>query len=237
MKKRLALLIVAFILIFSICPVVSAQSSANVPYNTYAYWEKDGEREPVEIRSVYEVYEKIDGYTLGVDGFEMRSAITCDSNGNYYSASLHFQVKGEKTTVGAGISTAFKGIDSDNLSVSYTRENNLVTFTATEEFTSYYWTLDGTSVAGSANTLSVDLDSLTTGIHIVTVIAKAGSGVYYSANAQISKASDITLDIKCSGITILFSSENTETFFVTIIRKSQRNLPHFTTKSIPKDRL
>lgn len=84
MKKRLALLIVAFILIFSICPVVSAQSSANVPYNTYAYWEKDGEREPVEIRSVYEVYEKIDGYTLGVDGFEMPSDITCDSNGNLY---------------------------------------------------------------------------------------------------------------------------------------------------------
>ncbi len=83
MKKRIALLIVALILMFSVCPVVSAQSS-NVPYNTYAYWEKDSEREPVEIRSVYDVYGKINGHSLGIEEFEMPSDIACDKNGNLY---------------------------------------------------------------------------------------------------------------------------------------------------------
>lgn len=84
MKKYIALFIVALLLMISACPVVSAQSSSNVPYNTYAYWEKDSEREPVEIRSVYEVYKKFDGHTLGVENFEMPSDIACDKDGNLY---------------------------------------------------------------------------------------------------------------------------------------------------------
>lgn len=186
----------------------SVSYTATEGFSTYA-WSIDGESVNGSGKSISINLEDLES------GWHLIMVVAGDNVGNYHSASFYLQVKGEKTTTDAGISTEFEGSDSNNLSVSYTRENNLVTFTATEGFTSYYWTLNGTSVAGSTNTLSVDLNSLTTGIHIVTVIAKAGSGVYYSANAQISKATDITLDIKCSGITILFSSENTETFFVT----------------------
>ncbi len=84
MKKCVALLIASLILIFSVCPAVSAKSASDVPYNTYAYWEKGEEREAVELRSVYEVYKKIDGYTLGTEAFEMPTDITCDKNGNLY---------------------------------------------------------------------------------------------------------------------------------------------------------
>lgn len=84
MKKRIALLIVSLILAFAICPAVSAQSDNAVPYDTYAYWEKGDEREAVEIRSVYEVYQKIDGHSLGTEGLEMPTDIDCDKNGNLY---------------------------------------------------------------------------------------------------------------------------------------------------------
>ena len=84
MKKRLALLIASLILVFSICPKVSAKSNDEVPYDTYVYWEKDEEREAVEIRSVYEVYKKLDGNSLGTEAFEMPTDIDCDKDGNLY---------------------------------------------------------------------------------------------------------------------------------------------------------
>ena len=84
MKKCLALLIVALIMAFSVCPMVSAQSDTTVPYNTYAYWEKDEEREPVEIRSVYDFESKINGFSLGTESLEMPTDIDCDKNGNLY---------------------------------------------------------------------------------------------------------------------------------------------------------
>ena len=84
MKKCLALLIVSLILLLSICPMVSAQSGTSVPYHTYAYWEKDEEREAVEIRNVYEVVGKIDGFSLQTEALEMPTDIDCDKNGNLY---------------------------------------------------------------------------------------------------------------------------------------------------------
>lgn len=84
MKKCLVLLLVALIMAFSIAPAVSAEETHSVPYNTYAYWEKGEEREAVEIRDVYEVVDKFDGYTLGTESFSMPSDMDCDKNGNLY---------------------------------------------------------------------------------------------------------------------------------------------------------
>lgn len=84
MKKCLMLLLVSLILVFSVAPAISAEGIDSVPYNTYAYWEKNEEREAVEIRSVYEVVGKINGYTLGTDSFSMPTDIDCDLEGNLY---------------------------------------------------------------------------------------------------------------------------------------------------------
>lgn len=84
MKKCLMLLLVSLILVFSAAPVISAEETKNVPYNTYVYWEKDQEREAVEIRSVYDVVGKINGNTLGTDSLSMPTDIDCDQQGNLY---------------------------------------------------------------------------------------------------------------------------------------------------------
>lgn len=84
MKKCLMLLLAFLILAFSLIPSVSAEEVNSVPYKTYAYWEKDEEREAVEIRSVYEVVGKVDGFSLGVEDFAMPSDIDCDQQGNVY---------------------------------------------------------------------------------------------------------------------------------------------------------
>jgi len=83
-KKCLMLLLVTLILAFSVAPVLSAEEAGSVPYNTYAYWEKDKEREAVKIRDVYEVVGKFNGYTLGTDSFSMPTDIDCDKQGNLY---------------------------------------------------------------------------------------------------------------------------------------------------------
>ncbi len=84
MKKYLMLLMVFVLVALSVVPTVTAVEKTAVPYNTYAYWEKDGEREAVEIRDVFEVVNKIDGYTLGTDAFSMPTDLDCDKDGNLY---------------------------------------------------------------------------------------------------------------------------------------------------------
>ena len=84
MKKCLVFLLVSLILAFSFAPAVSAKEANTVPYSTYAYWEKDTEREAVEIRNVFEVVAKIDGYSLGTESFAMPTDLDCDKNGNLY---------------------------------------------------------------------------------------------------------------------------------------------------------
>ncbi len=84
MKKCIIFFLVSLILACSFVPAVSAAEADLVPYNTYAYWEKDEEREAVNIRTVYETVGKINGYTLGTDSLAAPSDIDCDQNGNLY---------------------------------------------------------------------------------------------------------------------------------------------------------
>lgn len=84
MKKYLMLLMVFVLVAFSVVPTVTAAEVSAVPYNTYAYWEKGNKREAVEIREVFEVVNKIDGYDLGIEAFSMPTDIDCDKDGNLY---------------------------------------------------------------------------------------------------------------------------------------------------------
>lgn len=84
MKKCIMLFLVSLILACSLVPAVSAAEVNSVPYNTYAYWEKDEEREAVNIRTVYEAVDKINGYSLGTDSLAAPSDIDCDQKGNLY---------------------------------------------------------------------------------------------------------------------------------------------------------
>ena len=84
MKKYLMLLMVFVLVALTVLPTVSAAEANTVPYNTYAYWEKGNEREAVEIREVFEVVKKVNGYDLGTDAFEMPTDLDCDKDGNLY---------------------------------------------------------------------------------------------------------------------------------------------------------
>ena len=77
------LFLVSLILACSVFPVVSS-AAETVPYNTYAYWEKDEEREAVNIKTVYETVDKINGNTLGVGSLAAPADIDCDQKGNLY---------------------------------------------------------------------------------------------------------------------------------------------------------
>ncbi len=84
MKKYLMLLMVFVLVAFMVVPTVSAAEATTVPYNTYAYWEKGEEREAVEIREVFEVVKKVNGYDLGIEALSMPTDIDCDKDGNLY---------------------------------------------------------------------------------------------------------------------------------------------------------
>jgi sugar lactone lactonase YvrE len=78
------LLLVSIILACSFAPATMAAEVNSVPYDTYAYWEKDEEREAVNIKAVYEVVEKFNGSSLGADSLAAPSDIDCDQDGNLY---------------------------------------------------------------------------------------------------------------------------------------------------------
>lgn len=85
MKKCLVLFMVSILIILSVMPAVSASEVDSLPYNTYAYWDKgENNREAVEIRDVYEVLTKFNGYDIGVETFTMPTDIDCDKDGNLY---------------------------------------------------------------------------------------------------------------------------------------------------------
>ncbi|MBQ7726841.1 MAG: NHL repeat-containing protein, partial [Clostridia bacterium] len=84
MKRPIVFLLISLITALMCIPVVSAKEAEPVPYQTYMYWEKDGEREAIEIRAVYEVFGKFNGPSLGTDHFSMPSDIDCDQQGNLY---------------------------------------------------------------------------------------------------------------------------------------------------------
>ena len=85
MKKCLVLFMVSILIILSVMPAVSAAEMTSLPYNTYAYWDKGQDnREAVEIRDVFEVVTKVNGYDLGVESLALPSDIDCDQDGNLY---------------------------------------------------------------------------------------------------------------------------------------------------------
>ncbi len=159
--------------------------------------------------------------SLSFDGMEgswhLVTVTVCDANGNYYSACAYFQVIAEKKATGTTVTTSFDGTDSESISLSYIRSESAVSVSATSGFSSYAWMLDGIALSETSNSIEIDLSALSVGTHIVTVIAKKEAGIYYSANAQISKTESLDLDIKCSGITIAFASEHTKSFSVTSV--------------------
>lgn len=84
MKKSIMLVLVAVLMLVTATPAVSAEEYSSVPYTTYAYWEREEEREAVEIRRVYDVADKITGLSLGIESLSMPSDIDCDKDGNLY---------------------------------------------------------------------------------------------------------------------------------------------------------
>lgn len=184
--------------------------TATTGFSSYL-WSLDGKTLSDAVNSVVIALEKLES------GWHLVTIVACDAQGNYRSASLYIQATGEKSTSGTSVFTAFFGTDSKTCALSYTKENETVTFTATSGFLSYAWTLDGIPLNGTTNVTSIDLTALDTGMHIVTVIAKDDAGIYYSASAQISKTTMIEPDIRCSGIAILFPQENATPFSVTSV--------------------
>ena len=191
----------------------SVTLTTSTGFNSYS-WTVDGAPVTGSENEISIAFEGLEG------GWHLATVITCDTDGNYYSASTYFNVIAEKRPVGSGVTTNFDNADSESLALSYTSEDSVFSFTATTGFTSYAWMLDGSVLSESANSIFIDLTTLSAGTHIVTVIAKNEAGVYYSANAQIKKQTDIEPEILCSGITAVFDSENTNAFSVTSLTDS-----------------
>lgn len=162
--------------------------------------------------------------TLAADslegGWHLASVVACDADGNYFSAFAYFQVIAEKSSTETTVATNFSGADSESLSLSYTESGSTVLFTATSGFASYAWSVDGIGLSESSNTAAVDVSTLSAGSHVVTVIAKSTGGLYYSANASISKSGNLAPEIQCTGITAVFASDSTDAFAVTTLTSS-----------------
>ena len=184
--------------------------TASNDFSAYS-WTLDGESIAETEHEISIAFSSLEG------GWHLVTVIACDTNGNYHSAAVYFQVMGEKVPYGASVTTYFEGNDATTLSLSYATEDDTVTLTATSGFASYIWLLDDTVFTGDGNTATIDLSALNAGIHIVTVIAKNESGIYYSACAEITKNETIEPDIQCSGITAIFASESADAFAVTSI--------------------
>ena len=64
-------------------------------------------------------------------------------------------------------------------------DKDTCTFTATQGFSAYAWSVDGTPIEGSSNTLTVDDSNLPAGNRTVKVLAKDADGVH-SAEAIVT---------------------------------------------------
>ncbi|MBB5225919.1 hypothetical protein DYE50_11375 [Treponema ruminis] len=186
----------------------SVKLTASTGFTSYS-WTVDEKSVAGSENEISIKYDNLEG------GWHLATVITCDADGNYFSASTYFQVMSEKRPVGSGVTTNFDRSDSESISMSYTNEGNLFSFTATKGFSSYAWMLDAAVLAESESSAVIDLSTLTAGTHIVTVIAKNEAGIYYSANAQIEKQTTVEPEILCSGITTVLDSESRKSFSVT----------------------
>ena|GEM_PF-4460930 len=200
----------------------SVSLTTSTGFNSYS-WTVDGKSVAGSENKISIPFEGLEG------GWHLATVITCDTDGNYYSASTYFNVISEKRPVGSSVTTNFDNTNSEGLALSYTSEDSVFSFAATTGFTSYAWMLDGSALSETENLVVIDLTTLSAGTHIITVIAKNETGVYYSANAQIKKQANIEPEILCSGITAVFDSESTNAF--SVISLTDSNSVSFTATS------
>lgn len=75
--------------------------------------------------------------------------------------------------------------ESDNIKIEAVTTNMAVLLTAATGFECYFWTLDGNSLTGNSNSISIAVNLLEGGYHLVTVVAIDANGNYFSASAYI----------------------------------------------------
>ena len=64
---RFACVFCALAILFSMVTVSATQTTENVPYNSYSFWDGYANKKAVADRAVYEVSETIDAKKLGID--------------------------------------------------------------------------------------------------------------------------------------------------------------------------
>lgn len=75
--------------------------------------------------------------------------------------------------------------ESDNLKIAASDSDSEVTLTATADFTTYLWTVDGEVQSENSNKISISKNLLDGGYHLVTVIVTDDKGIYFSASIYI----------------------------------------------------
>lgn len=184
--------------------------TATADFTTYL-WTVDGEVQNETSNKISISKNLLDS------GYHLVTVIVTDDKGIYFSASVYIKVNNEKKFTETGITTGFEGTNTKILELTSTTENDIATISATSGFDSYSWLLDGISVLETSQIFTVNTSSLQLGSHLVSLIAKDSDGIFYSANVHIKKTETLELDIKCSGISIIFPSADSTSFSVSSV--------------------
>lgn len=184
--------------------------TATADFTTYL-WTVDGEVQSENSNKILISKNLLDG------GYHLVTVIVTDDKGIYFSASIYIKVNNEKKFTETGITTGFEGTNTKILELTSTTENDIATISATSGFDSYSWLLDGNSVLETSRVFTINTSSLQLGSHLVSLIAKDSDGIFYSANVHIKKTETLELDIKCSGISIIFPSADSTSFSVSSV--------------------
>lgn len=188
--------------------------TATADFRTYL-WTVDGEVQSETSNKISISKNLLDG------GYHLVTVIVTDDKGIYFSASVYIKVNNYKKITETGITTDFDGTNTKILELTSTTENDIITITATSGFDSYSWLLDGISVLETSQIFTIKTSSLQLGSHLVSLIAKDSDGIFYSANVHINKTKTLELNIKCSGISIIFSESDSTSFSVTSVSSAE----------------
>lgn len=184
--------------------------TAIADFTTYL-WTVDGEVQSENSNKISISKNLLDG------GYHLVTVIVTDDKGIYFSASIYIKVNNDKKFTETEITTGFEGTNTKILELTSTTENDIATISATSGFYSYSWLLDGNSVLETSRVFTINTSSLQLGSHLVSLIAKDSDGIFYSANVHIKKTETLELDIKCSGISIIFPSADSTSFSVSSV--------------------
>lgn len=139
MKKIIAIIISAFLLLGGLSATATDADMESLPYDTYTYWSDDGDRFLAGSRAMYEVAGTYSGSDIGVSPLAEPTDIVADDNGTLYILDGNnsrivvtdnsLSLKGEITSFGDKTFKGAKGItvsDSGDIYVADTENSRVL---------------------------------------------------------------------------------------------------------------